>query len=390
MARKRRSDNTGSIFKDKYGYWNAQVFTGYNKEGKKQYLRKRSKVQADVVAWLNTTLGQSSHAPTEKLSFEQYLRRWLDQIKRSNSYGTWITYSHACENHVFGRLGKIEFRKVGHTHLQNFINALDEEGLAHGTITKIRGMLHRAFNDAIAEQAIKTNPMTYVKLPNKDRANAFHASVLTAEQSQLFLASVESHRNKALFWVALLTALRKGELLALRIEDIDFKAQTIRIAASAGDQRGKGMVRTSTKNEASEVIIPFPSILVPILNEHLAMLAEERTDYRWREQGLLFPNTRGGYITGWAAWNMFKKALKAAGLPEEVRFHDLRHSCATLLITLGVHPRIIMEILRHSQIATTMNLYAHAIPQVNREALEQLGDLVMPAILELPDKVRKE
>lgn len=388
MARRRRSDNTGSIFKDATGYWNAQIFVGYNDEGKRVTKRKRAKTEAEVVTWLNAQLAQSSQTPIEHLTFQQYLERWLDQTKRSNSYGTWQAYEVACRTHVFGRLGKILLRKITQAQLQNLINALHEKGLGHKTIVKIKAILHKAFKDAQAEKLIPTNPMAAVKLPKEDRTQAFQSYAFTAEQSQTFLASVETHRNKALFWVALLTGLRKGELLALRIEDVDLDTLTLRVAGSASSQKGKGMVRKSTKNRASEVRIPLPSILVPIIKEQLALLEEERTDYRWKERGLLFPNERGGYMGASTLWNRFKKALEAAGLPS-IRFHDLRHSCATLLITLGVHPRVIMEILRHAQISTTMNLYAHVIPDVNREALNQLGDLIAPATLEIPVRVRK-
>ena len=85
----------------------------------------------------------------------------------------------------------------------------------------------------------------------------------------------------------------------------------------------------------------------------------------------------------------FKLMLERAGLPD-VRFHDLRHSCASLLIAQGVHPRVVMEILRHSQISTTMNIYSHVIPEVNRNAMNSLGDLVKPQTLSIPRKVKKD
>ena len=117
-----------------------------------------------------------------------------------------------------------------------------------------------------------------------------------------------------------------------------------------------------------------------VLREHLAMLEEERQYSKWKECGLLFPSTVGTAMSNRNVIRHFKLMLKRAGLPE-IRFHDLRHSCATLLITLGVHPRIVMEILRHSQISTTLNIYAHALPQVNCEALNNLVDLVKPQTL---------
>lgn len=385
MARRRRSDNTGSIFKDKNGYWNAQVFVGYTNEGKRKCLRKRAKIEAEVVTWLNAQLAQSPQTAPEQLTVRQFIERWLEQVKRSDSYGTWETYHLTCHKHVLGRLGKIMLRKLTQAQCQNLLNTLHDTGLSYNTLSKIKSMLQRAFKDAQTEKLITSNPMTGAKLPNQDRASAFEAQAFTAEQSQHFLASVENHRNKALFWVALMTGLRKGELIALRIEDVDLEAQTLRVAASARLEKGKGMVRKSTKNKASEDRIPLPDMLIPIIREHLIILAEERTDYRWTERGLLFPNERGQLMSSSTLWCTFKKALKDAELPP-IRFHDLRHSCATLLITLGVHPRVIMEILRHAQISTTMNKYGHVIPEVNRAAINQLSELIAPLTLEIPAK----
>jgi integrase len=118
------------------------------------------------------------------------------------------------------------------------------------------------------------------------------------------------------------------------------------------------------------------------------MLEEDRTYSQWREHGLLFPTTKGTPISARNLVRRFKKILEVNELPN-IRFHDLRHSCATLLISLGVHPRVIMEILRHTQISTTMNLYGHAIPETSRAAVDQLGELVMPETLEIKRKVRK-
>jgi integrase len=96
---------------------------------------------------------------------------------------------------------------------------------------------------------------------------------------------------------------------------------------------------------------------------------------KWVEEGLLFPSTRGTPLSARNLVRGFKQMLERAELPD-IRFHDLRHSWATLLISLGIHPRIVLEILRHSQISTTMNIYGHVIPEVNREATNALGDLL--------------
>ncbi len=179
--------------------------------------------------------------------------------------------------------------------------------------------------------------------------------------------------------------LREGEILGLHLDDLNLDEQTLHVRGAAQYQKGRGIVMVPTKTAASEALLSIPDVLVPVFVEHLAMLDEERTYSKWREHGLLFPSTVGTPISARNLVRHFKKMLERAGLPD-IRFHDLRHSCATLLIAQGVHPRVVMEILRHTQISTTMNIYRHAIPEVNREAANALGELIKPQTLELPTK----
>jgi integrase len=182
---------------------------------------------------------------------------------------------------------------------------------------------------------------------------------------------------------------QSGEVLGLHVEDVDLDAREMHIRGAMQYQKGRGNIVVPTKTSASEAPLPIPDVLVPVLREHLAMLEEERTYSKWKEQGLLFPTAKGTPISARNLVRHFKLMLGRAGLPD-VRFHDLRHSCATLLITQGVHPRIVMEILRHTQISTTMNIYAHAIPEVNRGALNSLGDLLKPQTMSIPRRVKKD
>jgi integrase len=142
---------------------------------------------------------------------------------------------------------------------------------------------------------------------------------------------------------------------------------------------------------ASAQPITLPPVLLASLRQHRETQTRERAEAgeQWNDHGLVFTTTHGTPIGARNLVRHFKLMLGRTGLPD-VRFHDLRDSCATLLITLGVHPRIIMEILRHTQISTTMNLYGHVIPEVNRSALNSLGDLLKPQTLELPKRVKRD
>lgn len=386
--KKRRSSGTGSIFKDARGYWTAQVFAGYKPNGKPKYISKRSKVERDVVAWLHeqtVKTSQNVNLAPARMTVQQFLELWLADDERSSRYSTHKGYAQICKDHVFPRIGRVLMTKLTKAAVQAVLDALHDAKKARNTIRNVRMCLITATDGCEKEYPLAYAAVRATKLPKLEKTHKATVQALTPEQARIFLAAVEQHRLKAFFWTALLLGLRRGELLGLRLVDIDLEAKTLRVTGAAQHQKGKGMVRVPTKTAASEAPIAIPDVLVPVLLEHLDMLADERTYSKWKEQGILFPTTLGTIISERYLSATFKKVLKANDLPN-IRFHDLRHSCATLLISLGVHPRIVMETLRHSQISTTMNIYAHVIPEVNRDALNQLGAFVMPETLEIPQK----
>lgn len=388
MPRKRRSSNTGSIFKDKYGYWNAQVFQGY-RDGHANYKRKRAKSESEVVAWLNKEIAATpNEAPPEKLTLEAWLLRWLEAGKRSWAYKTHKGYAQICTDHLIPALGRILLNRLTRAQVQNLLDRLTDAKKARNTIRNVRATLRKALTDAKNDGLIADNVALYTKLPKKKQQPPA-ATAFTPEQAQIFLAAVFGDRLRALYWLTLLLGLRFGEVLGLRVEDVDLEKRILHITGALQLQKGKWLVRVDTKNEASRVGVPLPGILVDILREHLAQRAEEATYAKWKETGFLFTTKKGAPLYDRNISRSYKKILIAADLPN-IRFHDLRHSCATLLISLNIHPRIVMEILRHAQISTTMNIYAHVIPEANRHAAEALSELLTPTMLEIPAKKPQE
>lgn len=385
----RRANGTGSIFKDAKGYWTAQIAVGFTPAGKVQYKKKRSKAQAEVIQWMHQQTATAQHgynlAP-ERVTVEAFLTTWLKGVERANRYGTHRNYAQLSRDHIIPRLGKIQLLKLRTYHVQALLDALDDAGKAYNTVRNVKACLQAAMKGHERDYPHAYAAAKDAKLPQRKKSEPV-IRAFTPEQARLFLAAVEPERLKALFWLALLMGLREGEILGLRIQDIDLEKRTLRVSGAHQAQTGKGIVRVAAKTDASETLLPLPSALIPVLREHLAMLEEDRTYSKWVERGLLFPTTKGTAISARNLVRRFKQILSANELPN-IRFHDLRHSCATLLISLGVHPRVIMEILRHTQISTTMNLYGHAIPETSRNAVDQLGDLVMPEILELKRKER--
>jgi len=125
--------------------------------------------------------------------------------------------------------------------------------------------------------------------------------------------------------------------------------------------------------------LPLPTRLVEALRVHWLNLQESRRSLgmEWKEHGLVFPSEVGTPVSPRNLVRQFKSTLKRAGLPQTIRFHDLRHSCATFLVAQGVHPRVAMEILGHSHISTTMEIYGHALPDAQQVAMEEVDRLLL-------------
>jgi integrase len=192
----------------------------------------------------------------------------------------------------------------------------------------------------------------------------------------VFLDSIVGDRLEALYSVALTMGLRQGEALGLRWQDIDLELGYLRIANQL--QRVHGAPKlVEPKTERSRRTLAMPPMITRSLEHHLARQQKERSAAgdRWTETGLVFATVEGKPLDGTAISKGFHRLLERAGL-EQRRFHDLRHSCATLLLVQGVSPRVVMDLLGHSQIGLTMNTYSHVIPDLRRDAADRMQDLL--------------
>ena len=170
--------------------------------------------------------------------------------------------------------------------------------------------------------------------------------------------------------------LRQGEALGLRWQDIDFPARTLSVRKQL--QRSDGEFQlVEPKTARSRRTLALPNIAVVELEGHRARQRTERTGVgdKWKDLDLVFTRPDGGPLDGTVVTHQFHRLLERAGLPQR-RFHDLRHSCATLLLAQGASPRVVMEVLGHSQIALTMNTYTHVLPELKRDAARRMDEAI--------------
>jgi integrase len=190
------------------------------------------------------------------------------------------------------------------------------------------------------------------------------------------LAEARQDRLYAVWAVALAAGLRKGEALALRWQDVDLEAGTLRVSQTVQRVAGK-LVFSEPKTARSRRTVPLSPVAVTALRAHRAMQATERlrAGTLWHDSGLVFTTTVGTALDPRHLNRLFDDLCRRANI-RRVRVHDLRHTCASLLLAQGVEPKVIMETLGHSQISTTMDLYAHVLPALQRQAATRMDDLL--------------
>lgn len=373
MSDKRRGRGEGSIFKREDGSWCASITVGVI-NGRRQRKFVYGKTRKEVAEKLQSLQRQHAAGVTfTRLTVKEFLEQWLEQtVKRKNRVRTYHKYAEDVANHLVPALGHHQLAKLTPTHVQALLNQLEDAKLAYHSIRNVRAVLRCALNQALRFGYVTRNVATLVDLPGEA---TFKPTTIDEGQAQRLIEALRGHRFEALFRLALGLGLRKGELLALRWEDVDLDAATARITGSLQRQQGR-LERSSTKTEASVRTIALPPTLLEMLRAHRERQQEQRAvARRWTESGLVFTSSVGTPIEPSDLSRTFKKVLVRAGIPTSFRFHDLRHACATFLIVMGVHPRVVMEILGHSQIGTTMNIYAHVLPRVQREAVSGLDAL---------------
>lgn len=219
---------------------------------------------------------------------------------------------------------------------------------------------------------IARNVATLVDPPAVKRPTT--ALPLTVDEARRVLQAAEQGRNPARWTVALAVGLRQSEALGLRWCDIDLDAGTLTVRRGLHRLAGKGLVYEEPKAERSRRTLALPAQLVEALRRHHAVQLEERdaAGSLWEEHELVFAQVNGRPLDKRSDWEAWKALLMRAGV-REVRLHDGRHTAATLLLSEGVHPRVVMELLGHSQMRTTTDTYSRVMPALAKEAAAKMG-----------------
>jgi integrase len=251
----------------------------------------------------------------------------------------------------------------------------NEGGVAGRTLLNVRGILRAALNQAMRWDLVSRNVATLTVPPELE---AFEGKPLTTAEVTKFLAAAKSERLEALFVTAVRLGMREGKLFGPRWEDIDFDAGRLMIAKQLQWTGPKPKVPSlvDPKSARSKRQLPLPAPVVQALQAHRRRQLEEQliagSSWQGGAWGLVFCSTIGTLLDPSNMTKQYRSVLDAAKI-ERRRFHDLRHSCGTFLTAKNVHPRMVMQILGHSQISTTMNIYSHVELDTMKDALDSLS-----------------
>jgi integrase len=374
----------------------------------------------------------------QSLTCGEWLLQWLDLYKRPfirlSTYENYLMY---IENHIHPAIGDIPLADLDSDHIQAIYNKMQDAGKAPATIAKVHRIIHACLDKAVEKDYILKN---YSDITERPSVISKKGEAMSEEDMDKFLDVVHEQTDKwkAAMLTLLGTGVRIGELLALEWNEVDFESRTINIKQGLSRTKSKGLIVEDPKSEASKADVPVPGVVLDALKQHKSSQAElylytgrkypvthkkskhmqeiyedyprldsypisrrkcecnnitttiyktdEREIFRCEECGkewqrhshnLVFPSVAGTHITPRNFQRKYYDLLEEAQVPH-IKLHGLRHTFATRLLEQGENLKVVQELLRHTDIKTTANIYSHVSPKVKKKAAHKMDNLLKP------------
>lgn len=365
----------GQIIKRGDRSWLVRVFLGRDGQGRRRYLNKTIHgTRRDAERYLHATLCARDMGTLVKPTaskVDEFLQGWLTDIAQSRvCQRTYISYSRLINSYAQPSIGHLKLADLQPLDLQRLYGQLLKRGLSPRTVRYLHAVLHSAFKQAVRWRLIAANPCDAVELPRQERRQI---AVFTPEEARRFLDAARDDRWYALFVVALTTGARPSEYLALRWSDVDLERRVVTIQRAVW-RHGGSYQFSETKTARSRRRVPLPPSAVEALRQHRLRQHEQRLKAgpAYTDLDLVFAGETGEPLDISALRRRhFMPILRRAGLPP-MRLYDLRHACATLLLSEGVHPKVVAERLGHASTQMTLDVYSHVLPHMQEEATATL------------------
>jgi integrase len=349
------------------------VTVGYDATGKRRRRYVYGATKAETLerltrlqyAQLTGEIGE----PT-RFTVAAYLQHWLETAARpAIREATYRLYADLVRLHINNRVGGVALTKLTPAHIQGLLAEMEQVDASARLRQMVYGVLHKAFKQAMLWNLVPRNVCQAVIRP---RAPKYVAKALTKEQSETLLQAAKGERLEALYVLAVTTGLREGELFGLVWSNVELKDRWLQVTHQLANHTGHpALVELKTASSRRKIILP--AIAIAALREHRQRALVEGTYHN--AMGLVFADTDGKPLR---KSNFLRRTfypfLKRAGVPR-IRFHDLRHTAATLRLQQGDNPKVVQELLGHSRVTVTLETYSHVMPSLQEESAAKIDKL---------------
>ena len=356
---KRRGNGEGSVYRRGDG---RVVGEWVDANGKRRYISGETKTA--VQRRLRELLADRDKGiayDSENLTVGDYLDRWLDSMKGSVRPRTWQRSEEVVRLHLKPTIGHHGLEKLNALQVQAVYSQKLEKGLSRRIVEIVHATLHKALKQAVRWLLVPRNVAEAATPPRQTRSEI---APLSREQARILLEAARGDRLEAFWVLAVTTGMRNGEMLALHWQDVDLDAGTVRVKRTVW----AGKV-SAPKTRAGNRTIRLSKLAVAALKEHRLTTAKRQTS-EW-----VFPSRAGTPLSVHNVYRrMWKPLLLRAGLPPTTRMHDLRHTCATLLLSRGVPVKVVSEMLGHASVSITLDTYSHVLPDMQESAARVMDE----------------
>ncbi|WP_086798528.1 tyrosine-type recombinase/integrase [Streptomyces caniscabiei] len=372
--RKRNPNGAGTITKRKDGRYQCAVYVlqpdgtrarkfAYGKTWQECDTKRRE---------LLAKVDQGVPVPTRSAKLSDWLPYWLDNvIKPRRKLSTYDKYESHVRLYLVPLLGSKRLESLAVADVRRFLVRLEKETTA-ATAKESHRVLRSALSSACREELIARNVAKLVEPPRTDNRELKPWSL---DETLDFLAASRKDPLYAAFVLAIGMGLRRGEIIGLRWSDLDLENRVLYVRQQT--QRRRGVLYDDDPKSRRRRVVPLPALCVAPLRWHRMRqsAARAKAGEQWHESGYVFTTRTGRQVEPRNVYRSFTRVAESAGL-RVIRLHDARHGTATLLTAAGVAPRVVMEILGHSQISITMDVYTHVVQDTQREAMSHMDRLL--------------
>lgn len=348
--------------------------TGKRKQKKKRGFRTKKEAQKYLTEQLNA-IEKGTYFEPKDITFGEYLDYWLEKYAKPNTaVRTLEGYNYIIQQHIKPSLGNIKIAKLQPFRLQEYYSQklengnLDGKGLSAQSVKHHHRVIHKALKDAVKWQFLARNVAEAVTPP---KVKNVEMKIWNGEQVKKFLKAARESVYYSVYFTAIYTGMRRGEVLGLRWKDVDFDNGEIYVRQALQEVKKVGLTFKEPKSGKSRSITMSPSLKKELKKVYKQNLENKLSfGQLYNDFDLVFPQKSGKPIQPTEMARNYRKIVEKSGLPY-IRFHDLRHTHATLMLQQGVHPKIVSERLGHSKIGITLDTYTHVLPNMQKEAAHQ-------------------